>query len=164
MSVRPVNGASGPLPLKKARRYAYRNSLKTKNREKPVDVFLSFAEADTDLAERAASSFESAGLRVFAVSGLGDNSDQTAEVRRHLRENLAFVAILTPTLAHDDALAIEIGAAWAGSTPIYLLLSEMRNAELPNYLRRYSAAPLGSALKGVVREILELKRFRNRAG
>lgn len=120
---------------------------------KLTDVFLSHAAVDTGLAEGVVRSFQAAGLEVFPAAGLGANAGEAAEVRRRLQQSVAFVALLTPTLAREDAFTIEIGAAWAGSTPIYLLLSEIRKAEIPSYLRRYPAVPLWAGLEGVIEEV-----------
>ena len=123
---------------------------------KASDVFLAYAKADAELTAGVVQSFEAAGISVFHLAGLGTNAEQADEVRRRLQECLAFVAILTPYLVRESALAIEIGAAWAGSMPIYLLLSELHQAEIPAYLRRYPAKPLGSGLDSVIEEIRKL--------
>lgn len=91
---------------------------------KASDVFLAYAKADAELTAGVVQSFEAAGISVFHLAGLGTNAEQADEVRRRLQECLAFVAILTPYLVRESALAIEIGAAWAGSVHAHLSPAE----------------------------------------
>jgi len=123
---------------------------------KPADVFLSHAAVDAAVAEAVVRHFEAAGLVVFPAAGLGGDAGQAAAVREGLRESAAFVALLTPSLARSDSLTIEVGAAWMGAIPIYLLLSDIGKAEVPAYLRRYKAVPLWAGLDALIDEVRRL--------
>lgn len=130
---------------------------------KPIvyDVVLSYSVRDEAQAAVVMRKLGEAGLSVFSVSDLEIQGDrETGEkfaeaLREALVESSALVVLLTPAHRDSPALGVEVGAAWIGQKPVFVLVAGDSASDVPVYLRRYHVSPL-SQLSQVIPAIARL--------
>jgi TIR domain len=106
------------------------------------DVFLSHAAIDAAVAGMVKHRLAGAGFSVFSAGDIKAGSDFAKELRQALRESQALIALLTRSHLRSDWLAVEVGAAMAWNTPIYVLRDGITAEDVPAYLRHYPSGPV----------------------
>jgi nucleoside 2-deoxyribosyltransferase len=88
------------------------------NRQKPIRVFLSHADADIVGARRIRNLlFHQLGLQVFLHEDLSAGENWRSKLRKELERADIFVVLLSPWSVTDSWLLQETGAAWALKKP-----------------------------------------------
>lgn len=127
-----------------------------RTREPLYDVFLSYSAADAVIARSVVKSLTASGLQVFELSRAEVGRDVQKTIVQAIAESAALIAIVTPESSRNPNVAVEVGAAWAWTKPIYVLATDEVHAPF--------GAVLGAArvyrLSDIDDVILEIKRSR----
>lgn len=122
----------------------------------PVDVYISFAAQDKDLAEQVARELEGRGMSVFVDSpdrlvpaGIWENQIWDA-----IAESKAMI-LINPNIPENAWQGIELGAATAWGKPLFCVTSSDYTREIPTSLLRDSAtfteSNLGALTEALIR-------------
>ena len=94
-------------------------------RNRPVRVFLSYADADRTYArhlQELLSPF--ANFRVFTTDALSAGEDWTPKLREEIARSDVFVVLLSPSSVRSAWVLQELGAAWGLNKPIVPVLTQ----------------------------------------
>lgn len=107
-------------------------------------IFLSFARADHELAERIGTIFQKAGIKVYRMDQMGIRGEYSEAVRKALLRSDAVVVALSSIPRQQDfpaSVLFEIGAAMGAEKDIYVVVEEP-TAKLPFSVRHLEILPV----------------------
>lgn len=106
------------------------------------DVLLSYAAADAALAEAVRQQLTAEGLHVYSPFADIRPDEYEDRLRPAFDRTRAYAAIVSRASLGSPFLLVEAAAAWALRVPGYLLLTDLRRADVTGFLERYPSYPL----------------------
>jgi hypothetical protein len=104
------------------------------------DVFVSYAEGDSGIAEELRYELENRGLKCFmAKKDIEVAAEWQDSIRAALRGSKRVLVLVTPLSITRPWVLMETGAAWALGKPLIPALSQVAANDLPDPIRRYQA-------------------------
>lgn len=120
------------------------------------DILLSHAPADAALAEAVRERLVEAGLTCASAPADIESEEYPEQLRSALDASRSYVVLLSRASVGSNQLLLEVGAAWAIEVPVFLLLNDVRPAEVSAFLKRYPAYSLWPGLPKLIRAVREL--------
>jgi hypothetical protein len=99
-------------------------------------VFLSYALADREAANRAKLTLQEAGFDVTDPVDIRRASEWDDTLRTAVAEADAMVVVVDPAVSLAANIAVEMGAGLAWHKPIYVLRTSMHDGVLPQYFAK----------------------------
>jgi hypothetical protein len=121
------------------------------------DVFISYASADSGVAEELRSELEENNLRCFmAEKDIHVATDFQDSIRKALQGSKRILVLLTPRSINRPWVLMEVGAAWAFGKPLIPALSHVSPADLVDPIRRYQGRVIETTAQrqALVRELI----------
>jgi len=87
--------------------------VKERERRKILHVFLSYAKADEEYANKVENILENYNLRIFTMKMLNAGEDWLNNLRDEISQSDLFIVILSPNSFKSEWVLSELGAAWA---------------------------------------------------
>ena len=114
------------------------------------DVFLSYASADSAVAEELFNLLSNRGLRCFmAKKSIKGGAVWREEIRTALRSSRSVLLLLTPNSINNRWVMCEVGAFWALMKPIIPAYMFIDLKELPELISEIQCKPMHSASEKV---------------
>ena len=120
------------------------------------DVLLSYTPADAVLAEAVRERLTSAGLTCFAPLVEIEADEYQERLPEVLEQSRSFAPILSRSSISSQRLLVEAGAAWGVDLPVFLLLNDVRPAEVSSFFERYPAFPLWKGIPKLIEAVRKL--------
>lgn len=121
--------------------------LSPDSRAEPVriyehDVFISYTQTDSDLANELQEQLVNAQTKVFlAERSISLASLWEPAIRRALQRSRLLIVLITPHSIKSDWVIFEAGAAWALDVPIAAATQYVQPSDMPAALPNYQSHP-----------------------
>ena len=96
---------------------------------------MSYSQRDQGDALRVRQKIEDAGISVFDASREGEPGAMWDNVRKAIADSEAVIIVISRNSALSSSLGIEIGAAIAWQKPVYVVLPQKEQEDVPELLR-----------------------------
>jgi hypothetical protein len=113
----------------------------------PIDVFLSYAEVDANIASEIKDLLHEKrdGLKIFmANQTLKSGELWTPKIRESLRSAKVVVPLLTRNAISSKWVMAEAGACWALGRPICAGIVGISRSKVPSFIRDYHIMPIAT--------------------